>query len=152
MATKRRTSSTPFSARAKQAIACRANAAAAHLPKRWKSRVRSWTPAAPATNSPAAASTQSWVVDPNEPQPDRKRSCRPTSTKISPSVPAIFVLRAPKAARSEEHTSELQSLMRISYAVFCLKTKISKHKSQKLASYNIRKPQHILTQRTQHNL
>src|SRR3546814_5837731 len=26
-------------------------------------------------------------------------------------------------ARSEEHTSELQSLMRISYAVFCLKTK-----------------------------
>src|SRR3546814_9708200 len=28
--------------------------------------------------------------------------------------------------RSEEHTSELQSLMRISYAVFCLKKKISK--------------------------
>src|SRR3546814_4749606 len=30
-----------------------------------------------------------------------------------------------KALRSEEHTSELQSLMRISYAVFCLKNKIS---------------------------
>src|SRR3546814_4878516 len=30
-------------------------------------------------------------------------------------------------ARSEEHTSELQSLMRISYAVFCLKKKNSKH-------------------------
>src|SRR3546814_1177785 len=29
-------------------------------------------------------------------------------------------------SRSEEHTSELQSLMRISYAVFCLKTKIEK--------------------------
>src|SRR3546814_3334839 len=28
-----------------------------------------------------------------------------------------------KIARSEEHTSELQSLMRISYAVFCLKKK-----------------------------
>src|SRR3546814_6495340 len=28
-----------------------------------------------------------------------------------------------KAERSEEHTSELQSLMRISYAVFCLKKK-----------------------------
>src|SRR3546814_9587711 len=28
--------------------------------------------------------------------------------------------------RSEEHTSELQSLMRISYAVFCLKKKITK--------------------------
>src|SRR3546814_1278366 len=30
--------------------------------------------------------------------------------------------------RSEEHTSELQSLMRISYAVFCLKKKKQKHK------------------------
>src|SRR3546814_6652918 len=30
------------------------------------------------------------------------------------------------AARSEEHTSELQSLMRISYAVFCLKKKKTK--------------------------
>src|SRR3546814_6550065 len=30
---------------------------------------------------------------------------------------------APSLARSEEHTSELQSLMRISYAVFCLKKK-----------------------------
>src|SRR3546814_10699250 len=29
--------------------------------------------------------------------------------------------------RSEEHTSELQSLMRISYAVFCLKQKTHKH-------------------------
>src|SRR3546814_9321259 len=29
--------------------------------------------------------------------------------------------------RSEEHTSELQSLMRISYAVFCLKKKQKKH-------------------------
>src|SRR3546814_10245726 len=30
-------------------------------------------------------------------------------------------------ARSEEHTSELQSLMRISYAVFCLKKKTNQH-------------------------
>src|SRR3546814_4083057 len=36
------------------------------------------------------------------------------------------------APRSEEHTSELQSLMRISYAVFCLKKKkcITKHTKQ----------------------
>src|SRR3546814_7271216 len=34
--------------------------------------------------------------------------------------------------RSEEHTSELQSLMRISYAVFCLK---KKHKTQKQPTY-----------------
>src|SRR3546814_4225227 len=33
------------------------------------------------------------------------------------------------AIRSEEHTSELQSLMRISYAVFCLKQKILNHHS-----------------------
>src|SRR3546814_4611020 len=32
-------------------------------------------------------------------------------------------LAAPPHERSEEHTSELQSLMRISYAVFCLKNK-----------------------------
>src|SRR3546814_1878791 len=32
-------------------------------------------------------------------------------------------------ARSEEHTSELQSLMRISYAVFCLKKKTTKKKN-----------------------
>src|SRR3546814_4494847 len=31
--------------------------------------------------------------------------------------------RPPGSTRSEEHTSELQSLMRISYAVFCLKKK-----------------------------
>src|SRR3546814_7517610 len=35
----------------------------------------------------------------------------------------VFVM---KSGRSEEHTSELQSLMRISYAVFCLKKKNKK--------------------------
>src|SRR3546814_2060563 len=35
-----------------------------------------------------------------------------------------------KISRSEEHTSELQSLMRISYAVFCLKKKKNKQQSQ----------------------
>src|SRR3546814_5323616 len=35
----------------------------------------------------------------------------------------IFEFVVPSAMRSEEHTSELQSLMRISYAVFCLKKK-----------------------------
>src|SRR3546814_1837138 len=37
--------------------------------------------------------------------------------------------RRPRRGRSEEHTSELQSLMRISYAVFCLKKK-NKHKNK----------------------
>src|SRR3546814_9785161 len=39
--------------------------------------------------------------------------------------------------RSEEHTSELQSLMRISYAVFCLKKKI-KTQTNKYNTVNIR--------------
>src|SRR3546814_9237095 len=38
-------------------------------------------------------------------------------------------ISTPRAARSEEHTSELQSLMRISYAGFCLKKK-NKKKNQ----------------------
>src|SRR3546814_7597411 len=46
---------------------------------------------------------------------------------IAPQAAAV-----PQAKRSEEHTSELQSLMRNSYAVFCLKqkktTKRTKHK------------------------
>src|SRR3546814_8341342 len=41
-------------------------------------------------------------------------------------------------ARSEEHTSELQSLMRISYAVFCLKKKkTQQYKNKKLTKKNI---------------
>src|SRR3546814_5553927 len=36
--------------------------------------------------------------------------------------PAVGRCSAVRVDRSEEHTSELQSLMRISYAVFCLKT------------------------------
>src|SRR3546814_9214930 len=45
--------------------------------------------------------------------------------------PSVAVLRTatdnPASVRSEEHTSELQSLMRISYAVFCLKKKKRKN-------------------------
>src|SRR3546814_9499005 len=45
--------------------------------------------------------------------------------------------------RSEEHTSELQSLMRISYAVFCLKKKTHKHNKQ---AQNTTKIVNIMTQ------
>src|SRR3546814_6806052 len=37
-------------------------------------------------------------------------------------------------ARSEEHTSELQSLMRISYAVFCLKKKKKNNRNSRIIS------------------
>src|SRR3546814_3971117 len=40
----------------------------------------------------------------------------------------IIAFPADNLERSEEHTSELQSLMRISYAVFCLKKKQQKNK------------------------
>src|SRR3546814_10231611 len=40
------------------------------------------------------------------------------------------------ASRSEEHTSELQSLMRISYAVFCLKKKKKTEKSKNYETIN----------------
>src|SRR3546814_4043651 len=52
-------------------------------------------------------------------------TCRP---QISASIAsASLASRSDNpSARSEEHTSELQSLMRISYAGFCLNTKINK--------------------------
>src|SRR3546814_1109033 len=45
---------------------------------------------------------------------------------------------APRLVRSEEHTSELQSLMRISYAVFCLKKKTNKkhHSNRNIIKIN----------------
>src|SRR3546814_10325911 len=46
-------------------------------------------------------------------------------------VGGLMVLAAAFAIRSEEHTSELQSLMRISYAVFCLKKKTKGHTQDK---------------------
>src|SRR3546814_8482256 len=45
----------------------------------------------------------------------------------------------PQAERSEEHTSALQSLMRISYAVFCLK---KKKKTRSHNSSNTKEPTH----------
>src|SRR3546814_7758476 len=43
---------------------------------------------------------------------------------------AVPIHHRQRADRSEEHTSELQSLMRISYAVFCLKKKKKIHPKQ----------------------
>src|SRR3546814_8363172 len=49
-------------------------------------------------------------------EPHARRQRHPDVARLAIRLPVIF-------ARSEEHTSELQSLMRISYAVFCLKQK-----------------------------
>src|SRR3546814_6516061 len=51
-----------------------------------------------------------------------------TATALLLAIGAVSLLPLPsQAARSEEHTSELQSLMRISYAVFCLTKKKQQH-------------------------
>src|SRR3546814_1396977 len=54
--------------------------------------------------------------DPPSPEPSARRCRRPRSAATDRRC-------RPRRWRSEEHTSELQSLMRISYAVFCLKKK-----------------------------
>src|SRR3546814_4034907 len=69
------------------------------------------------------------------------------SLLILPSVAGRLSRSAPGVAletvhlspeRSEEHTSELQSLMRISYAVFCLKKKqLHKHNPTNHTMYNL---------------
>src|SRR3546814_4536568 len=53
-----------------------------------------------------------------------------TATLITP-IGEFSPSDAQKLSRSEEHTSELQSLMRISYAVFCLKKKNNEYNSTK---------------------
>src|SRR3546814_4381152 len=57
----------------------------------------------------------------------RRSTCRRPTARRSPAPP--------NSRRSEEHTSELQSLMRISYAVFCLKKKQQLNKLQNILQY-----------------
>src|SRR3546814_4066436 len=52
------------------------------------------------------------------------------------SVPLAILCPVAAGVRSEEHTSELQSLMRISYAVFCLKKKRQKTNTIRYQSHN----------------
>src|SRR3546814_3874322 len=57
-----------------------------------------------------------------------RRACGSPSTSIpSGNVGRPSATNSAKTRRSEEHTSELQSLMRISYAVFCLKKITTTH-------------------------
>src|SRR3546814_9559478 len=55
--------------------------------------------------------------------------------EMTAAIAALEALKRPVIAvmtRSEEHTSELQSLMRISYAVFCLKKKNKTNSNMKI--------------------
>src|SRR3546814_9734700 len=93
----------------------------------------------PAASNMVAACIRSWPLPSSAVKPSRSRV---TTAWLSARLPAVHSASArspgcsqtcslPKVEieRSEEHTSELQSLMRISYAVFCLKkTKKPQHK------------------------
>src|SRR3546814_13370313 len=76
---------------------------------------------------------RSWVKISQRLSSTRRASMLPTAHWL-PKRSAISAMSSGRAtaARSEEHTSELQSLMRISYAVFCLKKK-----KQKIRSYDV---------------
>src|SRR3546814_7318593 len=52
----------------------------------------------------------------------------PLTRRFQENIIAYQIRCKQRLARSEEHTSELQSLMRISYAVFCLKKKTTTKK------------------------
>src|SRR3546814_2525726 len=67
---------------------------------------------------------------------DSRRLACPT---LSIRSAADRIVPAAAAPRSEEHTSELQSLMRISYAVFCLK---KKNTSKIITKYTTNRPSH----------
>src|SRR3546814_1765613 len=62
-----------------------------------------------------------WLARTDAPLPGFLESVVENKRESTP--PAAIALRQGMPERSEEHTSELQSLMRISYAVFCLKQK-----------------------------
>src|SRR3546814_3411798 len=82
-----------------------------------------------------------------KPSPKRPQSKHPSSRtlranafleQLSKKYPMVFDRENPiplalgihRSIRSEEHTSELQSLMRISYAVFCLKKKTTRKQNK----------------------
>src|SRR3546814_5938378 len=69
----------------------------------------------------------------------RMKLATPVALPVAPSTMACtsgssprHVARIQPLSRSEEHTSELQSLMRISYAVFCLKKKNNQQPNKRL--------------------
>src|SRR3546814_3816002 len=77
----------------------------------------------PPASRPGASRVRTISRAPSSPPPEA----------ASPTAPSRATARP--GHRSEEHTSELQSLMRISYAVFCLKKKKKNNKHTPLKQY-----------------
>src|SRR3546814_9522361 len=85
-------------------------------------------------SSPTRRSRMSWWSGPN-----------PRRTEM-PFGGSLSIVDRQDCRRSEEHTSELQSLMRISYAVFCLKKKkINTKETIHLTQQNEDKHQHHIS-------
>src|SRR3546814_3201276 len=79
---------------------------------------------APADNTPAPAQPRSQTARPSSDRRDHSHNDRRRRRRNEPRQQASDESGADQPqGRSEEHTSELQSLMRNSYAVFCLKKK-----------------------------
>src|SRR3546814_5615218 len=78
-----------------------------------------------------------------------KLSVESSANQDSPLMKGIGSGNTP-ILRSEEHTSELQSLMRISYAVFCLKKKKKKEMQKQTNNRNIEKDTTHTTYRQEH--
>src|SRR3546814_4513819 len=73
---------------------------------------------------PISAERPPWGTYRSAGRTSRAPRRRGSPARRAASVPGWLRHAAAGPHRSEEHTSELQSLMRISYAVFCLKKKI----------------------------
>src|SRR3546814_4640900 len=73
----------------------------------------------------------------------RSSSLFASITNITSGMPPMSRMPPSDISRSEEHTSELQSLMRISYAVFCLKKK-KQNKQNKYQQNNKEQTQHTI--------
>src|SRR3546814_8837747 len=76
-----------------------------------------------------------WIWRSSSPSSTRPAAPRSTARRSAPRRPSgpSSSARSAHSMRSEEHTSELQSLMRISYAVFCLKKKTLPYSSHNLS-------------------
>src|SRR3546814_4371002 len=91
-----------------------------------------WGAAWPLSSGSELASASLWLATDDADTPSSQAMVSaPCATIPSPSE---------RMSRSEEHTSELQSLMRISYAVFCLKKKKNTKTQQKLYLNTLNNP------------
>src|SRR3546814_9954704 len=96
----------------------------------------------PAVSGRASRSRQPWAC-----------ACTCASRMPSCSSTAAIARRTCGTVRSEEHTSELQSLMRISYAVFCLKKKTTTQRSpQSEYTTTDQTQRYTRSPNTQHNI